>query len=190
MHKHTIRSLIIIGVVALALSGCGQKPTDSGPASQGSTPPANGGQTAPPDQKPPAEKEAVSLPIKAYFGDEQATKLVEKEVTISYKDEKDKYMAALQALKNVPQDGKLVPLAGALGFKSAELKDKKLNVDLTVSGEGRLGAPGEKMLLDAIRQTLFQFKEVDAIDILVDGKPAESLMGHMDLPHPIKREQP
>ncbi len=43
------------------------------------------------------------------------------------------------------------------------------------------------MLLEAIQKTLFQFPEVDSIDILVDGKPADSLMGHMELPHPIKR---
>lgn len=90
-------------------------------------------------------------------------------------------------VEKAPADSKLVPLADALGFKSAILKDKKLTLDITVSGEGRLGAPGEAMLLQAIQKTLFQFPEVDSIDILVDGKPVESLMGHMDLPHPMKR---
>lgn len=195
MPKHTLRGIVLLGAIALALSGCGQKPALSGgPASQGSEPPqANNSQTtSPPVQKEvPAdkEKEPIHSNIKAYYGDEQQTKLVEKQVAISYKEEKDKYTAALWTLKKAPKDSNLVPLAEALGFKSAVLKDKKLTVDVTVSGEGRLGAPGEQMLLEAMKKTLFQFPEVDAIDILVDGKPAESLMGHMDLPHPMKREK-
>ncbi|NOU97295.1 hypothetical protein GC093_29300 [Paenibacillus sp. LMG 31456] len=189
MQKYTIRSLLIIGAVALVFSGCGQKPTSSGNNSQASEPPATNSQTTPPSKGDPAtvEKDPIRLQIKAYYGDEQATKLVEKEVSISYKDEKDKYTTALWTLKKAPQDSNLIPLADSLGFKSAVLKDKQLTLDLTVSGEGRLGSGGEAMLLEALQKTIFQFSEVDTLDILVDGKPAESLMGHMDLPHPMKR---
>ncbi|MCR8635008.1 MULTISPECIES: GerMN domain-containing protein [Paenibacillus] len=189
MQKHTIRGLLLIGAVALVLSGCGQKPTSNGTKSPASEPPATGSQTTPPSNVDPttAEKDMIRLTIKAYYGDEQAAKLVEKEVSINYKEDKDKYTAALWTLKKAPPGSNLIPLADALGFKSAVLKDKQLTVDLTVSGEGRLGAPGEAMLLEALQKTLFQFSEVDSIDILVDGKPAESLMGHMELLHPMKR---
>ncbi|MDF2962165.1 MAG: hypothetical protein K0S39_3900 [Paenibacillus sp.] len=192
MQKHRVLLLLVAGAVALALSGCGQKPESSGNVSSGSKIPAaaNGQPASPPAEKAveaAKEKKPVQTNIKAYYGDEQATKLVEKEVTITYKEEKDKYTTALWTLKKAPQNSGLVPLADSLGFKSAVLKNKKLTLDITVSGEGRLGAPGEKMLLEAIKKTLFQFPEVDSIDILVDGKPAESLMGHMELPHPMKR---
>lgn len=194
MQKFTVRSVLMIGALAVALSGCGQKPMNGANGVQGSETPTTGNsQTTPPATQKEAPQDALKEPnqlrIKAYYGDEQATKLVEKEVTINFKEEKDKYTAALWTLKKAPQNSGLVPLAEALGFKSAVLKDKKLTLDLTVSGEGRLGAPGEAMLLEAIKKTLFQFKEVDSIDILVDGKAADSLMGHMDLPHPIKRGQ-
>ncbi|PZE20937.1 GerMN domain-containing protein [Paenibacillus xerothermodurans] len=191
MQKNTVRAILITGVIAaLALSGCGQKPTSSGTVSQGSEPPVNNSQTTPPPQeKAPTsnENEPIQSKIKAYYGDEQASQLVEKEVTINFKEEKDKYTAALWTLKKAPANSGLVPLADSLGFKSAALKDKKLTLDITVSGEGRLGAAGEAMLLEAIQKTLFQFSEVEQIDILVDGKPADSLMGHMDLPHPMNR---
>jgi spore germination protein GerM len=190
MQKHTVRGILLMGAVVLVLSGCGQKPTNSLTPSQASEPPAANSQTTPPPNEKgvqAAEKEPLHLNIKAYYGDDQATKLVEKEVSISYKEEKDKYTTALWTLKKAPQDSKLIPLADSLGFKSAELKDKKLTLDLTVSSEGRLGAPGEAMLLEAIQKTVFQFPEVDTLDILVDGKPSESLMGHMELPHPMKR---
>lgn len=195
MNKHTIIGFVLTGAIAMALSGCGQKPASSGMTSQGSSGqnPVNSS-VVPPTPKPevtptptPVESKPIQAHIKAYYGDEQATKLVEKEVTINYPEDKEKYTTALWTLKKAPADSKLVPLADALGFKSAVLKDKKLTLDITVSGEGRLGAPGEAMLLQAIQKTLFQFPEVDSIDILVDGKPVESLMGHMDLPHPMKR---
>ncbi|SFL74447.1 Sporulation and spore germination [Paenibacillus sp. 1_12] len=197
MNKHIIIGFVVTGAIAMALSGCGQKPASSGTTSQGSGSqnPANNSVISPAPKQDvtpattPAQSKSIQAQIKAYYGDEQATKLVEKEVTINYPEEKEKYTTALWTLKKAPADSKLVPLADALGFKSAVLKDKKLTLDITLSGEGRLGAPGEAMLLQAIQKTLFQFPEVDAIDILVDGKPVESLMGHMDLPHPMKRGQ-
>jgi len=196
MQKMTLRGIVLIGAVALALSGCGQKPL-SGPSSQESPsapPPADSSKTTPASNakdaaegQPNQSNDAIHSEIKAYYGDEQQTKLVERQVAINYKEEKDKYTTALWTLKKAPADSGLVPLAAALGFKSAVLKDGTLTVNVTISAEGRLGAPGEQMLLEALKKTLFQFPEVGAIDILVDGKPEESLMGHMELPHPIKR---
>jgi spore germination protein GerM len=192
MQKNMVRGIFLTGAITLVLSGCGDKPTNNGTKSQGSAPAASSSQTIPPpaavQPQAPAEKAPIQHSIKAYYGDDQATKLVEKEVSINYKEEKDKYMTALWTLKKAPANsGKLAPLAESLGFKTAVLKDKKLTVDLTISKEGRLGAPGEQLLLQAIQKTIFQFPEVDSIDILVDGKAVESLMGHMDLPHPMKR---
>jgi hypothetical protein len=44
------------------------------------------------------------------------------------------------------------------------------------------------MAIDALKQTLFQFDEVKRIVILEDGKPAESLMGHVDITEPLTRD--
>ena len=191
MNKNIVNGLLLTGAVVLALSGCGQKPLANGGTTQGSdNPPVNNQATPAPTPQPtqqPAKKEPITSKIKVYYGDDQATKLVEKEVTISYNEDKDKYKAALEALKKAPENGNVVPLAKALGYKSVVFKDGALTVDVSLSDEGRLGSGGESMLLQAIRQTVFQFPEVNSIDILVDGQAAESLMGHMDLPHPIKR---
>jgi hypothetical protein len=50
-----------------------------------------------------------------------------------------------------------------------------------------LGAPGEDFFLQALKKTAFQFPEVKTLSVLKDGQKVESLMGHMDLPYPIKR---
>ncbi|MNJ00980.1 hypothetical protein D3C73_1604640 [compost metagenome] len=51
-----------------------------------------------------------------------------------------------------------------------------------------MGSGGEVLLMDALKKAVFQFSEVQALDILVDGKIVDSLMGHVELEHPIKRQ--
>lgn len=167
---------ILLGLLlAAAVSGC-----------------ANGKQTADlpsPGQTGSAQNEAPAakqMKIKAYYGDESLSKLNEREVAITYTTDAEKYEAALNALKTAPEG--LTPLCKGIVFRSVDFSGGDLVVDLTISDEGRLGAPGEQMLLEAIRQSLFQFAEVKSIDLLVDGKKAESLMGHVSLPHPMKRQ--
>lgn len=182
-----------VAVVALLLAaGCGQ--TKQPAQVQG-----NAGTAAPPqtqeNAKPPAQQTPAApqtpqekqLKIKAYYGDSELEKLLQRDVTITYKQDSDKYAAALQALRT-SEDSKLIPLFKGIEFKSVALKNGQLNVDVTIQPEGRLGSGGEKLLLDALGQTVFQFQEIQAVDVLVEGKQVESLMGHMDLPHPIKRK--
>jgi hypothetical protein len=95
-------------------------------------------------------------------------------------------LAALNALKKSP-DPQMVALCAGFTFHSATLQGNVLTVDLSISDEGRWGSAGEQLTMQAIKQTLFQFKEVGSIELLQDGKPATSLMGHMSVPHPIVR---
>lgn len=178
-------AVLSMTLVAL-LSACGQvKPPAQAPqdSTQGSQP-AQGSQPS----SPPAD-ENKQVTIKAYYGDEEGEKLVEKEVPISFKQENDKYKAALEALANSP-DAKLVPLFKGFTIHSVTLKDKLLTVDVSMSPESRLGSGGEALLLQALKKTIFQFSEVDSFDLLLDGQTVESLMGHMDLPHPFHKNTP
>ncbi|CAG7611302.1 hypothetical protein PAESOLCIP111_01360 [Paenibacillus solanacearum] len=185
------KGMAAAAVVALLMSGCGQKPAPQG---TGATPPATssqgsgGGNTQGTAPQTPAQPQEKQLKIKAYYSDDKLENLVEKEVSFAYKQDQDKYAAALQAL-TVSNDPKAVPLFKGFTFKSVVFKDGALTIDLSMSPESRLGAGGEEMLLRALQKTLFQFNEVQTFDVLLDGKKVESLMGHMDLPHPFKRGQ-
>jgi hypothetical protein len=128
----------------------------------------------------------VEANIKLYYADTEMTKLVEKQGSLTNVPEADKYKSALQKLQTAP-DSSVVSLFKGVNIQSAQIKDGQLTVNVTVNDQGRLGAPGEALLLDAFKKTLFQFSEVKTIELLVDGKKTESLMGHMDIPHPIKR---
>jgi hypothetical protein len=184
MRKATFAGMMIGVSLIIALSGCGQKKHDPGPDSSTKTPAAGQGTVQPNPNTAPAEQTAK---IKVYHGDENAEKLVESEDSITYSQASDKYKAALQAL-TVSSDAKLIPLAKGIAFRTAVLDKGILNVDVTISPAGRLGAPGEEMLLQSISRTVFQFAEVTGIEITVDGKRVESLMGHVDLEHPMKRK--
>jgi hypothetical protein len=125
--------------------------------------------------------------IKVYYGNEDGSALIENTANLRFTTPSSKYLGALNSLKQ-SQDAKAVPLCPDFTFKSADLKEGNLTVDLSFTPNGQLGANGESLLMQAIPKTLFQFQEVKTIELLVDGKKLDSLMGHVDLPHPIPRQ--
>ncbi|MGG2200461.1 GerMN domain-containing protein [Paenibacillus validus] len=195
MQNHWRHTLTAAAILAVVLSGCGQaKPLNGTQPNQTAEQPAHQteqGQTSgggSNSQAPAAasEQSKISKVIKTYYSDAEFTKLVEQQAKIEFKNEADQYLTALNQLKKTPDDT-TISLCKEISFKSAVLKDGQVTVDLSLPDAARLGSPGEEMLLDALKKTLFQFSEVKTIEILLDGKQVESLMGHMELPHPIKR---
>lgn len=190
------RKVMVLGVLALMLvlsAGCGQKPGASPEAGAGNTGTNQGSgindpQTANPSQgagnvDQPSQQSAL---IEVYFTDERMMALTKVEREIVFQADQDKYMEALKALQ-ASGDSQLLPLWGKVEFHQAELKDGTVTVDLSMPDEARLGAGGEALALDALRNTLFQFDEVKAIELLVDGQQVDTLMGHVELEHPLTR---
>lgn len=138
-----------------------------------------------PDQKTEQASEQKQT-IEVYYTDPEELELKKSEKEIRYGQENDKYKAAFKALQE-SGDSNLIPLWGKMELKSLEFKDGLVTLDIHMPDEARLGAGGEQFALDALTKTMFQFKEVESIELLVDGQKLESLMGHMDLDHPIKR---
>jgi len=158
--------------IALTITACGASP------SGGSSP-----MPSEPQASVPAAKESV---IKVYYGDKEGTNLLERNATVRYTSDQEKYAAALNELKKAP-DGDVEALFGQTDFRSIMLKDGTLTVDLVLSPGNRLGSGGEALYLQALKNTLFQFAEVQALDLLVDGKKPDSIMGHVELPALIRR---
>jgi hypothetical protein len=174
--KRLIWIVLLLGIVMVA--GCGTKPADD--AESGRT---GSGQAT-------EQNEAWNeITIKLYYTDEQMETLHETTGTIRYKDDQEKYIRALEALTD-SEDATLYPLWIGLTVRDAAIDHGRLTVNLDLADEGRLGAWGEQLALDALKQTLFQFAEIDEIEILVGGEPVDSLMGHVELEHPIRRQAP
>ncbi|WP_159883103.1 GerMN domain-containing protein [Paenibacillus puerhi] len=190
MQTQWHKMFMAAAVFALIASGCGQKPAEplspapepAKTADPGSSNGSGSGGQAPVAPQPAKQSQSV----KVYYADANLEKLLEKEATIEFGEEKDKYLAAFNVLKKTPDDA-TVSLAKHLTFKSAQLKDGQLTLDLVMPDEARLGSGGEVMLLTALQKTAFQFDEVKTLEILLEGKQVESLMGHMELQHPFKR---
>ncbi|OPA72866.1 hypothetical protein BVG16_31615 [Paenibacillus selenitireducens] len=162
---------MLITIIAIA-AGCGQKSGD----------PETGG-------KPEAQQHAEqTLHIQAYYTDDQILNLVQEKKDIKFADEKAKYLEALKALQST-DDAKLVKLWQENEFQSAILKDGgALIIDVKIPAEAHLGASGEDLAIQAVLKTVFQFEEVQSVDILVDGQSVDSLMGHVELEHPYTRK--
>ncbi|WP_339297259.1 GerMN domain-containing protein [Paenibacillus sp. FSL R5-0623] len=127
--------------------------------------------------------------ITVFYTDEEELELHKASAEISYASDDAKYKAAFESLQQ-SKDDKLVPLwSKEIELKSVQFKDGALTLDIHMPDTARLGAGGESYALDALKQTFFQFDEVKSLDLLVDGQQTESLMGHVDLEHPMTRSE-
>lgn len=88
--------------------------------------------------------------------------------------------AAFDALLNGPTGELDRPLPDGTVVNGLDVADDLLTVDLTL-GEGGLGAAYEQAAIDAIILTGTQFDTVDRVRIMLDGAPAETLSGHVDI---------
>ncbi|MDQ0192925.1 GerMN domain-containing protein [Paenibacillus wynnii] len=161
-------------------------------AGEATAEPANSTNTADTGNAAPTEKpdqSKKSETIEVYYTDSQLMDLVLAKAEISYSasDEDSKYGEAFKALQ-VSENSDLVPLWGKIELKSIKIENGQLVLDIHKPIEAQLGAGGESFALSALAKTLFQFKEVESIEILLDGEKVESLMGHVDLEHPMTRD--
>ncbi|MEC0243216.1 GerMN domain-containing protein [Paenibacillus dokdonensis] len=129
-----------------------------------------------------AKKEMIDV----YYTDPQELDLKKSQKEISYKNEVGKYEEAFKALQSSGKS-ELVPLWGKIELKKLDFKNGEITMDIHMPDEARLGAGGEQYALDALTKTMFQFDEVKTVELLVDGAKVESLMGHVDLEHPLTR---
>lgn len=203
------KRLWTVSILALAMAlsaGCGQKPgaapnePDQGktgqvepannenptekPAPQNTQTGTQGSSGKPAEPVKPQEKKAA---IKTFYTDPDAMELKEAKGEITYKDDQDKYTKAFQALQKSNSD-QLVPLwRDSIKLTSLKFENGALTLDIVKPAEANLGAGGESMAIEALQKMFFQFNEVKSIELLVEGQQVESLMGHVELMHPMTR---
>lgn len=137
--------------------------------------------------KPSTSDSKEKKSIEVFYTDPEELKLHKASAEITFASEDDKYKEVFASLQQ-SKDAKLVPLwSKDIKLKSVQFKDGALTLDIHMPDTARLGAGGESFAIDALKQTFFQFDEVKSLDLLVDGKSTESLMGHVDLEHPMTR---
>lgn len=201
------KKLWFVGMLAAVMvfsAGCGQKPGAAPGDTTGQNTEGTPSPGVDPDQQQPAEgnnqtgttngagtgevpqDDKKTETIKVYYTDPELLELKNGSVEITFKNDSEKYEAAFKALKTSDQED-LVPLWEKVELLSSSFADGKLTLDLQIPAEAHFGAGGESFAVDAIKNTFFQFEEVKSLQLLVDGKQVESLMGHVELQNPETR---
>ncbi|WP_342556046.1 GerMN domain-containing protein [Paenibacillus sp. FSL R7-0652] len=181
--RSTYTQLICLMAVMLMLAGCGDKPAvDPGNAEPApNQSPTNGSSPTAPNVE---EKETQEIEVS--YVDAEVTQIKTKKVEITFTDSKEKYTQAFDMLQR-SDDPNYISLWSNIGLESLEEQDGKLTLNIHIPDEARLGSGGELLFLDVFKQTMFQFEEIQSIQLLVDGKETDSLMGHVELENPILR---
>ncbi|GGJ25525.1 GerMN domain-containing protein [Paenibacillus hunanensis] len=178
--KKGIYLFILICTLCAFSIGCDHHPSSS--KVQGSKLDLNEAST----ENNEAEKQKKSQKIEVYYADVQVSKLEKNVQSITFTDATHKYSETYTALQKSDQDN-LIPLWGNIDLLSVAFNEGKLTLDIHIPDEARLGSGGEALAMEALTKTFFQFSEINSIELLVDGKETDSLMGHTELDNPILR---
>lgn len=205
------KKLTFVGLSALLLlviAGCGNKPEAAPAASAGpagsetvtgaggnnagaanaeatAVPTASADTAAPTAEASPEAKQSQTIDV--YYTDPEQMDLVAAKAEISFADDTEKYTAAYQALQTSTSEQQ-VPLWSKIELLKLDFKDGQVTLNVHKPDEAQLGAGGEALAISALAKTFFQFDDVKSLDVLVDGEQVESLMGHVDLEHPMTRD--
>lgn len=176
-------------VIFILLGGCGSNTAVDAP-----TPEDSEQNTSVTDEEKNAakpeeqtEEQITTENITVFYTDPELTKLISHNSAISYKEESDKYKETFVQLSTSPNSSydALWRVEQLNDIRHEE--DGTLMIDVSITQHQVFGSTGELFSIDAILNTFFQFEEVERIQFLVDGKKAESLMGHVEISKPFER---
>ena len=202
-----MKKILAPAMLALLLfaAGCDKPPSDPPPDKPATTNPATKPATKPqpskpttpnkpskPDENPPkkTETDRHAMNVKIYYPDDSGLKLVEVERKIAVEDEMDKYLVAVELLREDPAEANLTRIfPDNASLRSVTVDDDMAIVDFDGSILKSFvgGSTGEEFLIGSIVDTLTNFPEVRCVKFLVDGQEIETLSGHMDLSAPLER---
>jgi spore germination protein GerM len=120
-------------------------------------------------------------------GDESLEKFKVYQTDMTAKPE-SAYKDALELLKTSPDKGYSTVITDQIKFNDVYLEGDTAIVDLSGSGLSG-GSLEETFLISQIVDTLLNsFSEVKQVQFLVDGKTAETLMGHVGAADPFTKD--
>lgn len=120
-------------------------------------------------------------------GDESLPKTIQKEMSFAVDDHL--YENVVKVLMEDPLNDETVSTAfpESATLNSVEVIDNIAYVDFEKEGISNGSSLTEGLIILSLYETLIQFEEVDAIQILLDGEKEESLQGHYDISNPIEK---
>lgn len=182
--KRSAYSLFSLVVFITLLSGCSSQPGSEQAAT--TKDPEKVEENIQPVQSAPTIEEGKSQ-VQLFMTDELALEVVEVQVELSWNSE-TKFETLFQALSG-PQGDHAVSLWEGWSLIDSSLADGGF-LTLNLNGpEEAVGSSIERLMLLTLLKTMFQFPEVEQVQILINGEKKETLSGHVEIHEPFKKRE-
>lgn len=171
-HK-LIRFVCIIAILGLLAAGC----TGGG---------VNGTAEQPEDTNGNNNDQEMTRTVDLYFSDRDGYLVVEQR---ELPDNGDLLETVVRELVGGPADEELMEtIPEGVEVLGVALNDGVAVVDFSREIETNHwgGSLGESITVYSIVNTLCQFEEVEAVEIIIEGESVETLAGHLDLSRPLE----
>lgn len=184
MKKRKILSLLILTlfIAAITLSGCAD-------STKTKTPSEN--KTA---QNPVSDSAKLqTIEVVLYFGDDQANYLLPEKRTVKVKNSNPQIIgeAIVKELIKGPQNKNLkatMPAPARLLSFLITAKTAYVNFSEEIRSNHPGGSTGETMTIMSLVNSLTELKDIENVQLMIDGKKIETLVGHWDTSQPISRD--
>jgi germination protein M len=145
------------------------------------------------DKKGSTDKQPDKVNAVLYFSDTNAMYLVPENRQIENKKSKELLAQAIVAeLIKGPQNKDLFrtipPEAKVLSVK-IDKDTARVDFSEEISSKHGGGSTGESMTIYSIVNSLTELDGIKKVQLLIAGKPAETLAGHLDISQPLERNQ-
>ncbi|MBI5236183.1 MAG: GerMN domain-containing protein [Deltaproteobacteria bacterium] len=127
--------------------------------------------------------------IKIYFSDEDGTRLVPERRIVKTGVLEAEIREALEILLADPNDSRLASaIPRGARIRSVKIKDGLATIDLSeeIAFKHTGGSSGELMTIYSIVNTVaLNFQQVKLVELLIQGRKASTLAGHIDISEPF-----
>jgi spore germination protein GerM len=137
---------------------------------------------------PPLPEEAAMRTLKLYFSNVDGKALMPEERRIKKGPLEAKVKEAIEALIKGPQSGLAHTIPEGTRLLSIEINGAtaRVNFNKAISDNHPGGSSGELQTIYSVVNTVaLNFPEIDAVQILVEGKKRETLAGHIIINRPL-----
>ncbi len=178
--KGLVLLVVLCLLVATALTGCSSWGKDK--QKQGDDP----------DNQQP---KLVTMEVVLYFSDDQAMNLVPEKRNITIEEEANDEVRATSILKELiagPRNKELnATIPAETKILSVKINEGVASADFSTELQSKHwgGSSGEGMTLNSIANTLTELDSIDKVQLLIEGKKVESLVGHWDTTVPLERNE-
>lgn len=178
--KGLVLLVVLCLLVATAITGCSSWGKDK--QKQGDDP----------DNQQP---QLATMEVVLYFSDDQAMYLVPEKRNITIEEEANDEVLATSIVKELiagPRNKELnATIPAEATILSVKINEGVASADFSKELQSKHwgGSTGEGMTLNSIANTLTELDSIDKVQLLIEGKKVESLVGHWDTTVPLERNE-